>query len=199
MGDVFRGESHHALVHRLHGIGHDISDRMGEGFLVDVHRGQVAGKKIFRPDHGPPQDFDHRFLHRRFERQPLPRLAWLRGDGKHLLDEIAGALEGTLHFIQAHRDGVVGAVQVFRDGEIADDISQNLIEIAGHPFDQGRRGRLGRGQRQGFRQLLLFRHIDGHQQDGFNASVGIGNGNHLGLKIDPAAVLPSHPILRLLG
>jgi hypothetical protein len=83
------------------------------------------------------------FLHRRLEGDTDLGLALLGGDGKHLLDEIAGALERTLHFIEAHRDGIVRAVQVFRDGEITGDIGQNLIEIVGHPLDQTRRGRLG--------------------------------------------------------
>ncbi len=199
MRDIFRGESHHALVHRLDRIGDDVADRVGEGFLVDVDLGQVAGEKIFGPDHGTSEDRADGFLHGPFEGHPDLRQAPVGRDGEHLLDEVTGALEGTFHFIQANGNGVVGTVEVFRDGEIADDIGQNLVEVVGHSLDQtGRRG-LGRSEGEGFRQLFVFRHVNGHQQDRLDLAGGIEHGDGLGLEIDPAAVLLLRAVFRLLG
>ncbi len=157
MRNVFCGEAHHALVHRLDRIGDDVPDRVGKSLNVDIDVGEVAGEKILGADHRSPQDAGDGFLHRRFKGDPHLGLGLLGGDREHLLDEIARALEGALHFIQSNGDGVMRAVQVFRDGEIADDVGEDLVEIAGHALDQSSGRDLGRSERERLLQLQFLR------------------------------------------
>ena len=110
MRNALGREADDALVHRLHGIRDDVSDRVREGFLVDFDLGQVARKKIFGAHHRAAQHGGDGFLHRGLERDAHLGLRLLGRDGKHLLDEIARALQGALHFIKADGDRVVRAV-----------------------------------------------------------------------------------------
>ncbi len=98
MRDVLRREAHDALVHRLQRIGDDVADGVREGFLVDVDLRQVAREKILGADHGAAQDFANGLLHSGLERGADFRRAFMRRDGEHLLDEVAGRVAGRARF-----------------------------------------------------------------------------------------------------
>ena len=140
-----------AVRHRLHRIDHDIVDHLADLPPVGFDRQQVRGKFEAAAALAAMQRKGGRFPHHFFHRHHLLQRRASFGEGKQLPGQIAGPLAGLLGNAEPGIGLRFRRQPHLAHRNIADDGSQDIVEIVGDPPGQDSH----RFQSLGFLQFLL--------------------------------------------